>query len=150
YRRSERRKEVPALVAICVLPTLYLMATQTGWVSDSYVRFVRPWMVAPATLVALFVLLRCALEQRRLGRARQALRDISTVALTSALGLAAVGVEAGRPMDRLSVIVLVDRSRSIDLVPNASSRIEKELQVAELGMRETDTIGVLRFGQSGV
>jgi Ca-activated chloride channel homolog len=150
FRLSGRRAEVPVLVALCALPTFYFTATQSGLVPDSYVRFVRPWMVAPCTLVAGYALLRCVTLRQRTSRTRALLRDVTTVLLTSCLALAVTGLELGRPLDRLSVIVLVDRSRSTELVPGASSRIDKELRVAELGMRETDTIGVLSFGQSAV
>jgi Ca-activated chloride channel family protein len=60
--------------------------------------------------------------------------------------LAAAGPEIGRPLDRLTVLVAIDRSRSIDLVPNAEQRIKQELTVAELGMRDEDRIGTIIFG----
>ncbi len=59
--------------------------------------------------------------------------------------LAAAGPEIGRPLDRLTVVVAVDRSRSIDLVPAADARIRRELAVAELGMEDGDRIGVVAF-----
>ncbi|RYZ05399.1 MAG: VWA domain-containing protein [Myxococcales bacterium] len=74
---------------------------------------------------------------------------LTGVAATAA-AFAVIGVEVGRKLDRLTVIVAVDRSRSIDLVPGAASRVEQELQVAELGMREGDRIGSLAFAAEAV
>src|SRR4029079_816205 len=59
--------------------------------------------------------------------------------------MAAAGPEIGRPLDRLTVLIAVDRSRSIDLVPSADKRISQELNVAELGMKEDDRIGTIAF-----
>ena len=61
--------------------------------------------------------------------------------------MAATGPELGRPLDRLTMLVAIDRSRSIDLVPNAEQRITQELSVAELGMREDDRIGTIAFAR---
>ncbi len=43
------------------------------------------------------------------------------------------------------MLIAVDRSRSIDLVPSAEARIKQNLSVAELSMREDDRIGTIAF-----
>src|SRR5215475_3579955 len=93
----------------------------------------------------------CVADCRRFGVGRaSAARAVNAArrAPASAYGASRRVFAARRrtPRDRLSVIVAVDRSRSIDLVPGAESRVRAELQVAETGMREDDRIGTLVFG----
>src|SRR5258706_15144700 len=73
-----------------------------------------------------------------------------TVISATACAFAVIGLELGHKLDRLAVIVAIDRSRSIDLVPGAASRAERELQVAEQGMRDGDRIGTLAFATDAV
>ena len=44
------------------------------------------------------------------------------------------------------MVVALDRSRSIDLVPGSDARVRAELQVAEKSMHEDDRIGTIVFG----
>ena len=105
-------------------------------------------MALPAAAVVWFVLARLARLSARQHRTRRVLQTLllGSAALCAAYGL--IGVELGRPLDRLAVIVAIDRSRSIDLVPGADARIGSELRVAEIGMLEHDRIGTIAFGAS--
>ena len=44
------------------------------------------------------------------------------------------------------IVVALDRSRSVDLVPGAEARVRSELQVAEKSMHDDDRIGTIVFG----
>jgi uncharacterized membrane protein len=124
------------LVVLGHFPALYL----------PYLRFERPLLALPAAGLVWFVLARLARLSARQHRARRLLQTLllGGAALCAAYGL--IGVELGRPLDRLAVIVAIDRSRSIDLVPGADTRVGRELRVAELGMLEHDRIGTIAFG----
>ena len=113
-----------------------------------YLRFERPFLTLPAAAVVWFVLARLARLSPRQHRVRRLLQTLllGGAALCAAYGV--IGVELGRPLDRLAVIVVIDRSRSIDLVPGADARIGSELRVAEMGMLEHDRIGTIAFGAS--
>jgi uncharacterized membrane protein len=110
-----------------------------------YVRLSRPILAIPSALLLLWLTTRLARFAARRTRARALTMTFCTGAAATACAFAVIGVELGRKLDRLTVIVAVDRSRSIDLVPGAESRIEQELQLAEQGMREGDRIGSLAF-----
>ncbi|HYQ26941.1 MAG TPA: VWA domain-containing protein, partial [Polyangiaceae bacterium] len=127
-----------ALFVLGRFPVLYL----------PYLRFERPLLALPAAALVWFVLARLARLPVRQHRARRWLQTLllGAAALCSAYGL--IGIELGRPLDRLAVIVAIDRSRSIDLVPGADARIGSELRVAEIGMLEHDRIGTIAFGAS--
>lgn len=147
HRRSGRRFETALLSALALAPLLYLLLAQAG-LPDAYLRFTRGWAVPPCVLASVWVVARTASFAGRRSRVRSLLQDTSSGLLAIVLGLGVAGVELGRPIDRLCVIALVDRSRSVDLVADAESRVQKELAVAELGMRDGDTLGVLAFAQS--
>ncbi|HVY26577.1 MAG TPA: VWA domain-containing protein [Polyangiaceae bacterium] len=132
-----------------LLPAL-VYAVEWWGVAVPYVRLTRPWLAIPAAVLLLWLCSR--LERFAVRRSR--VRALSMTALTGLAAIACafsvIGIELGHKLDRLAVIVAVDRSRSIDLVPGAASRLERELQVAEQGMREGDRIGTLAFAAEAV
>ena len=134
----------PAVLA-CVPPVLAALAA-LGLAVVPELRLERPWLAVPAAVVVLVTLARLRSLSPRQARVRRVLTEACAALLLLLAGFAVPGVELGHPLDRLSVLVAVDRSRSIDLVPNADTRIATELRVAELGMRDEDRIGVLAFG----
>jgi len=115
-----------------------------------YVRLSRPLLAIPLAVLLVWLTTRLARFSARRPRARAQGMALLTGVAATASAFAVVGVELGRKLDRLTVILAVDRSRSIDLVPAAASRIEQELQLAELGMREGDRIGTLAFAAEAV
>ncbi|MBC7906312.1 MAG: hypothetical protein H7Y60_06130 [Rhodospirillaceae bacterium] len=107
------------------------------------VRLSRPVLAVPLALLLLWLSTRYRGFLSRRTRVRAVLMAQLTGIAATACAFAVIGVELGRKLDRLTVIVAIDRSRSIDLVPGAESRIQQEIQVAEQGMREGDRIGTL-------
>lgn len=110
-------------------------------------RFERPVLVvlAPISIGAAWSWLTGA-GAPKLGRAKRTLVDVLVSLALLALVLASAGVSFGSPKNKLAIIVVVDRSRSIDLVPQAAERIARDLAVAEESMRPEDRIGVVVFG----
>lgn len=145
-RPASRRPWLAGAAVFACLPPLVAALAGGGFFELPEVRLERPWLALPVAVVVLAGLARLErLSPRQAAFRRAATEALSAVSLLAA-GLAVSGLELGRALDRLSVLVAVDRSRSIDLVPNADQRIATELRVAELGMREEDRIGTLAFG----
>lgn len=128
------------------LPALYVGLVWTGLMAGGYLRLARPSMTLVVLGACTFVAARLASGWTNQGPWRTRLGDLLAMLAAFVSGLAAAGPELGRPLDRLTVLVTIDRSRSIDLVPSAEQRIKQELTVAELGMREEDRIGTIIFG----
>ena len=134
------------LRVLAALPcALFLLAR---WLYVPYVRFERPWLSIPAAAAVWFIVDRLARLSPRQHRARRLLQTLALGSAALCAAYALIGLELGRPLDRLAVIVAIDRSRSIDLVPGADARLASELRVAEVGMREHDRIGTIAFGAS--
>lgn len=142
------RKRPILLVAMILgaLPALYIGLVWTTLVPGGYLRLARPWMTLVSIGVMTFIAQRLATGFVNQGPWRTRLTDSLAQLAAFVAALAAAGPELGRPLDRLTVLVAIDRSRSIDLVPNAEKRIKQELTVAELGMRDEDRIGTIIFG----
>jgi uncharacterized membrane protein len=138
------------LVRLLALVPALVFALEWFSVPVSYVRLTRPVLAIPMALLLLWLTTRLALFKLR----RTPLRAVSMALLTGIAALACaftvIGVELGAKLDRLTVIVAIDRSRSIDLVPGAKSRIEQEIRVAEQGMQDGDRIGTLAFAAEAV
>ncbi|APR83164.1 Hypothetical protein A7982_08513 [Minicystis rosea] len=140
-----RRPVLLAGMIVGALPALYVGLVWARVVSDVYLRLARPWVALLALGATSFIAWRLASRRPLAGPWRIRLGDLLTMAAAIAAALSAAGPAIGRPLDRMSILVAVDRSRSIDLVPNAEQRIRQELAVAELSMREDDRIGVVAF-----
>ncbi len=137
-----------ALRALGALPLLLVVLGQVPRFYVPYVRFERPLYTLPAAIAVWFIVARLALLPPRQHRARRLLQTLTLGSAALAAAYALIGLELGRPLDRLAIIVAIDRSRSIDLVPGADARLSSELRVAEVGMREHDRIGTVAFGAS--
>jgi uncharacterized membrane protein len=146
--RLLKRPLVLALGVLAVTPTLAVLASWARLFDLPYVRFDRPLLVLPATAVTLWVLFRLLELSPRLSPPRRRLIELLAGSAALCAALCVVGLEVGRPLDRLTVVLAVDRSRSIDLVPSAANRVASELRLAELGMRDDDRIAVVAFGAS--
>lgn len=141
-----RRPVLLVLTIVGALPALYVGLVWASLVPDSYLRLARPWAAALGLLATAFVAWRLLGMRTKHDPWRTRLGDVLVPLAALTAAMAAAGPELGRPLDRLTILVAVDRSRSIDLVPNAQKRMEQELQVAELAMREDDRIGTIAFG----
>jgi Ca-activated chloride channel homolog len=127
-----------------VVPALVFALEWLG-VAVPYLRLSRPLLAIPLAVLLLWLTTRLSRFTVRRTRARALAMAFLTGSAATACAFAVLGVELGHKLDRLSVLVAIDRSRSIDLVPGAESRIEQEIQVAEQGMRDGDRIGTLAF-----
>jgi uncharacterized membrane protein len=132
-------------MVVGALPALWVGATSVGIFAGDRLRFERPWAALLSFAAIAFVAFRLGAHRSASGPWRNALVDLYTATAALAAGLAASGPELGRPLDKLTVLVAVDRSRSIDFVSHAAERIARELSVAELSMRDDDRIAMLAF-----
>ncbi|MBM4376020.1 MAG: VWA domain-containing protein [Deltaproteobacteria bacterium] len=144
-RAFPRRRVWVGAVACAALPPLVAGAVASRLVPESYLRFGHPWLTPVGLVTALFVALRLSLADMRATTRRVLLGDALTALAVLALGFAVATPEIGLPLDRMTVVVVVDRSRSIELVPSAEERVRRELSVAEGRMREGDRIGRVVF-----
>lgn len=138
---------IASLVAFA--PALYAILVWLRLVPEAYVRILRP-LAAPVSALAMgLVAARLAGEDaRRKSRIRTFLSDLFVGLTVLLLASVVMGLEIGRPLDRLTVVVAIDRSRSIDLVPGVDERLVREIASAESGMREDDLIATVAFGSS--
>ena len=138
----------PVLLVTLILGTVPLLYVELGWtrlVAERYLRVERPALAVVAALAVGFVALRLTAISPRTHRLRRVLTELWLSFATLAAGAAAAGLELGRPLDKMTVLLAVDRSRSIDLVPGADARLRAELEVVERGMHDDDRVGVIAF-----
>lgn len=133
--------EAIALVAPAAALAAWL--SPFGWTPP--VRFDEPMATALAPLVAVFVAHRLA-TFRKNGKLSRHGFDVLSMGAALLAALAVAGPEIGRPLDRMAVIVAIDRSRSLELVPNVDSRLDEERRVLETTMRDGDRLAVVVFG----
>jgi uncharacterized membrane protein len=105
-----------------------------------------PIALAILGVLAVVVIVRLWRADVSLGRARRVAASLCAVIALLCAVLAAGEVELVRPADRMSVVVALDRSRSIDRVAGAEAKVQSELSAAELQMRKDDRLAVVRFG----
>lgn len=145
FRRLRGRPPLVALAFAGTLPAVYVGLAWAGLVSEQFLRLERPLLAFPGAVIILGIghrLRALPVQQHRL---RRILIESTAGGAAMTAMLASLGCEGGLPLDRLAVVVVLDRSRSIELVPDAESRIAAERRVAELGMREDDRIGLVAF-----
>jgi Ca-activated chloride channel family protein len=142
---SLRTGSVVVLV-VSVLPLVYVGLTHAGVIRETYVRFHHPEALVACSLAGAFLAWRFSHLPLRMSKLRRALViGLSTASVLAAL-FAVAEPELGKPLDRMTIMIAVDRSRSIDLVPGADSRVRNELRVAEVGMHADDRVGTIVFG----
>ncbi len=141
----QRRPALFTGMILGALPALYVGLTWAAVISDRYLRLARPWVTLLCLAATSFIAVRLTTSRAKQGTGRTVLGDLLTMAAAITAAMAAAGPEIGKPLDRLTVLIAVDRSRSIDLVPSAETRIKQNLAVAELSMREDDRIGTIAF-----
>ncbi len=140
-----RRPILLLLSVLGVLPLAYVGATWTRLLPETWIRLDRPMLALPCAILLVAVAHRLLRLSPRQDAWRRALTEIFITVSALAAALAVIGTQLGRPLDRLAVIIAIDRSRSIDLVPDADARIQSELTVAETGMRDEDLVGTVAF-----
>lgn len=107
-----------------------------------------PIVLAVGLFVALVIAVRLVRADVSLPRGRRIVASTFALLALVAAVLAAAEIELVRPADRMAVVVAADRSRSIDLVQGAETRLRDGLVAAELQMRPDDRLGVVRFAAS--
>lgn len=145
-----RRPLLLLLLLFGAAPALLFALEWLSWIQLPFIRFERPWLTVPCALLVGFVAARLLALSPRLPRSRRVLMELTTGAAALAAALAAAGLTIGIPLDKLTVVIAVDRSRSIDLVSGADARIAAELRAAETSMRDGDRIAVVAFGARAV
>lgn len=138
------------LVVLGCAPLVYHGLVHAQLVRETYVRFNQPMALALTGMGVLLVVGRLTKMAQRMARVRRAFVLLFSSLAMIAATLAAADPELGRPLDRMTILMLIDRSRSIDLVPGADQRIAAELKVAEKGMHDDDRIGTVVFGATAV
>ncbi len=141
----------PVLLAGSIVGAMfaaYVALVWGGLIPDRYVRIDRPLGMIATWLATWFVAWRLAAWKSKQTPLRKALVETTALLATVLAGSAIAGVDIGKPLDRLTVLVAVDRSRSIDLVPGADARIQTDLRAAELSMRDGDRIGTIVFASN--
>ncbi len=145
--RALVRRPLLALGAVLALaPPLSASAARLFGIELPWARLERPFLAVPAFALVIIAIVRLERLSSRSARLRRSLTELFAVFTLGCAALGVTGLELGRPLDRLGVIIAIDRSRSIDLVPGADARIAAELRVAELGMRDEDRVGTVAFG----
>jgi uncharacterized membrane protein len=151
--RWKRRKVIGwggvLLAALGCAPLVYHGLVHAQLVRETYVRFNQPDALVLCGLGTLLVVWRLS-KLTRMGKARRAFVHLFSSLAMLAATLSGADPELGRPLDRLTILMMIDRSRSIDLVPGADQRVAAELKVAERGMHDDDRIGTVVFGATAV
>ncbi len=153
--RSLRARKAPiggvvALGVAAIAPLVYQGLVQAQLIHETYIRFGHPLWVVGVTGVAFFLAWRLSLLPGRITRGRRALIVFFASVAGLAAALAVTEPELGRPLDRMTVIMMLDRSRSVDLVPMADARVAAELRLAEKGMHDDDRIGTVAFASDAL
>jgi Ca-activated chloride channel family protein len=117
--RSIRARKGPVtgailLCAAALVPLVYQGLVQAQLVRESFIRFGHAMGVAGVAAFALFLAWRLSLLPGRMSKSRRALITLFASLAGLAAALAVTEPELGRPLDRMTVIMMIDRSRSID------------------------------------
>ena len=146
-RRKKRLGVVTAVLGgVGLAPLVAQGLVHGGVLRDTYIRFENPPALFLFAGAAWLLAWRLPMLPGRMARARRALVTVLTSAALLAAALAATRPELGRPLDRLTLVLAIDRSRSLDLVPGGEARIGAEVRLAERGMHADDRIGTVVFG----
>ena len=138
----------PVLLAALVLGWLPLLYVELVWMralSERFLRVERPSLALLGAVAIALVVVRLGQLSPRMHPTRRWLTEALVAVATLTASWATLGLELGRPLDRMTVLLAIDRSRSIDLVADAEARLRAELTVVERGMGERDQLGVVAF-----
>jgi uncharacterized membrane protein len=148
-KRGTLRPAGVAIILGAAALLVYEGLAVAGIARETYLRFRYPLALVFVAGVAVVVALRLSRLPARMGRGRRATVTAMSALAALAAALVVTEPELGKPLDRIAVVVAVDRSRSMDLVPGADARARTELQVAEKSMHDDDRIGTIVFGAGG-
>ncbi len=134
-----------AFVLISTIPAIHVCLVWGNAIADSFFRVQIPAMVLVPPLACAYAAWRLATLSPRVAPLRRTLMEALGMASVLCASVPLSGPFLGRALDQMTVLMLVDRSRSMDLVPNAETRMRSELQIAEKSMRAEDSIGTIAF-----
>ncbi len=143
---GEHKKARVAIVVFALAPVIYEALSYLGLYKETYVRFENPPGLALVAAAGIFAAWRVGKIPARVGRLRRPLVIVFVTLSLLCAALAVAAPEIGKKLDRLTIILGVDRSRSIQLVPNGEERIAAELKLVEKGMHDDDQVGTVVFG----
>ena len=134
-RGALRRPFLLGGLLLASAPSFYGGLAWIGLVHDDYLRLARPWVALAGAAAMAFVAIRLAGARSRAAPLRKHASDLLVTVATLAAAFAGAGVEIGRPLDRLTLLIAIDRSRSIDLVPPPHTPSAQALGGAARGRR---------------
>ena len=146
YARKKMSRAALVGTLIATLPLAYLALVHARVFDGTSIRFTSSFPVIALAPSALLLSWRLSQLSLRLSRVRRWLTTLGALLAVTSAALAIAEPELGQTLDRMTVIVAVDRSRSLELVRGAELRIASEVQLAELSMRPGDRIGIVVFG----
>ena len=153
FVREPRLRRRPALVialGVCVASLVFVALVALHIAGESYFRFSRHWPLWLGFAAMAFITKRLAEHSRRQHRFREVCGDaLIGLSVLCATG-AASEVEIGRPLDKLAIVLAIDDSRSIELVPHVKRRLRTERMVVEAAMKKDDRIATVVFGSTAV
>ena len=143
---GEHKKARVAITLFALAPLVYEGLAYAGLLKETFLRFENPPGLVLVAAAGIFAAWRVGKIPARVGKLRRPL-VIFFVSLSLLLAsLAVAAPEIGKKLDRMTIVLGVDRSRSIQLVPSGQERIASELKLVEKGMRDDDRIGTVVFG----
>jgi uncharacterized membrane protein len=140
-------KKARVAIAVCALaPLVYEGLAYAGLFKETYLRFENPPGLLLVAAAGIFTVWRVGKIPARVGKLRRPLVIFFVTLSLLLASLAVAAPEIGKKLDRMTILLGVDRSRSIQLVPNGQERIASELKLVEKGMHDDDRIGTVVFG----
>ncbi len=142
-----RRVLLGAVLLTTAVPLLVVELSWSQLLDDAVARFERPTLAPLVTVAVALVALRWLAPGPGPGPQRRVLSGLLAWASAMTCALVVLGLSSDAPpVDRQVAVLVVDRSRSMDLVPDAPARIAREMASAEPSMRAEDRLGLVALG----
>ncbi len=143
---GEHKKARVAIAMFALAPLVYEGLAYAGVFKETYLRFENPPGLVLVAAAGIFTVWRVGKIPARVGKLRRPLVIFFVTLSLLLASLAVAAPEIGKKLDRMTILLGVDRSRSIQLVPSGQERIASELKLVEKGMHDDDRIGTVVFG----
>lgn len=143
---GEHKKARVTIAVFALAPLVYEGLAYAGLFKETYLRFENPPGLVLVAAAGIFTVWRVGKIPARVGKLRRPLVIFFVTLSLLLASLAVASPEIGKKLDRMTILLGVDRSRSIQLVPNGQERIASELKLVEKGMHDDDRIGTVVFG----
>jgi uncharacterized membrane protein len=143
---GEHKKARVAIAVFALAPLVYEGLAYAGLLKETVLRFENPPGLVLVAAAGIFTVWRVGKIPARVGKLRRPLVIFFVTLSLLLASLAVASPEIGKKLDRMTILLGVDRSRSIQLVPHGEERIASELKLVEKGMHDDDRIGTVVFG----